>query len=108
VYAQYLADKGEEVVAIALGAPNNETAYVFSQTAIQLPSIDMHLPVGAQVILVDHNESGQSIDHREQYTIIGVIDHHKIADFHTPTPLYMRVDAVGCTCTILHELFKEQ
>ena len=103
-----MADKGEEVTPIALGVPNNETAYVFSKTTIQLPAIDMHLPVGAEVILVDHNEAGQSIDHREQYTIVGVIDHHKIADFHTPTPVYMRVDAVGCTCTILHELFKEQ
>lgn len=107
-YAQYLNDTGDHAQAIALGIPNNETIYVFAQTNRALPEVDIHLPVGAEIILVDHNEAGQSIDHREQYLIVGVIDHHKIADFHTPTPVYMRVDAVGCACTILYELFKER
>ena len=107
-YAAYLADHWETVQAIALWVPNNETKYVFSKTTLQLPDVDMHLPVWAEIILVDHNEAWQSITHREQYTIVWVIDHHKIADFHTPSPIFMRVDSVGCTCTILHEMFQEQ
>lgn len=107
VYAQYLSDCGEDVQAIALGAPNSETVFVFSQTAIPLPWIKTELVAWSEIFLVDHNEAWQSIDDREQYTITWVIDHHKIADFHTPVPVYMRVDAVWCTCTILFELFKE-
>lgn len=108
VYARYLHDRWQKVQAIALGEPNNETHYVFSRAWIQLPSVMPRLPEGAEIVLVDHNELGQSIDARELYTIVWVIDHHKIADFHTPAPIFMRVDAVGCTCTILHELFTEQ
>jgi manganese-dependent inorganic pyrophosphatase len=108
VYAQFLRDSGEEAIAIALWAPNNETIFVFSHANISLPKIDLHLPVGSNIVLVDHNEAWQSIPERGEYVIVGVIDHHKIADFQTTTPVYMRVDAVGCTCTILHELFKEQ
>jgi manganese-dependent inorganic pyrophosphatase len=107
-YAAYLTDQWETVQAIALWVPNNETKYVFSKTTLQLPEVDIHLPVWAEIILVDHNEAWQSIAHREQYTIAWVIDHHKIADFHTPAPIFMRVDSVGCTCTILHEMFQEQ
>lgn len=107
-YATYLTDQWETVQAIALWVPNNETKYVFSKTTLQLPEVDIHLPVWAEIILVDHNEAWQSIANREQYTIVWVIDHHKIADFHTPAPIFMRVDSVGCTCTILHEMFQEQ
>lgn len=107
-YAVFLRDKWETVTPIALWEPNNETKFVFSKTSLSFPQVDTILPVGAEIILVDHNESGQSIPNREQYTIIWLIDHHKIADFHTPAPVFMRVDSVGCTCTILHEMFQEQ
>lgn len=108
VYAAYLADQWETVQAIALWVPNNETKYVFSKTSLQLPVVDTHLPVWAEIILVDHNEAWQSIADREQYTIVWVIDHHRIDEFKTQWPIYIRTDAVACTCTILHELFLEQ
>jgi manganese-dependent inorganic pyrophosphatase len=55
--------------------------------------------------LVDHNEASQSIEDRHLHKVERLIDHHKIADFETGTPLMMRVEPVGCTCTILHEMF---
>ncbi len=60
-----------------------------------------------KVILVDHNEKGQSIKGLEQAAIIEIIDHHRVADIQTMTPLYFRSEPVGCTCTIIAKMYKE-
>ncbi|NLL71697.1 MAG: putative manganese-dependent inorganic diphosphatase [Epulopiscium sp.] len=60
-----------------------------------------------QVILVDHNEKGQSIKGIEQAHILEVIDHHRVADIHTMSPLYFRAEPVGCTCTIIAKMYRE-
>jgi manganese-dependent inorganic pyrophosphatase len=91
-----------------LGVPNNETVFVFSQAGLSLPAVKTILPESAKIFLVDHNQAGQSIAERDNYEIVGVIDHHNIADFSTASPVFMRVDNVGCTCAILRELFQEQ
>ena len=106
-YATYLQDSGEEAKAIVLWSPNNETSFVFSYAGLALPEIMMSLEQWSEVVLVDHNEASQSIDGRDGLHIDTVIDHHKIADFSTSYPVTMRCEKVGCTCTILHELFKE-
>lgn len=60
-----------------------------------------------RAILVDHNERGQSIDGVEYVNIIEVIDHHRVADIQTMTPLYFRVEPVGSTCTIVSKMYIE-
>ncbi len=60
-----------------------------------------------KVILVDHNERGQSIDGIEQAEILEVIDHHRIANFETTMPLVCRAEPVGCTSTIIAKLYRE-
>jgi len=60
-----------------------------------------------QVILVDHNESQQSVKDLDRVQVIEVIDHHRIANFKTESPLYYRAEPVGCTATILNKLYKE-
>jgi len=59
------------------------------------------------VILVDHNEKGQSIKALEKANILEVIDHHRIADIYTMSPLYFRAEPVGCTATIISKMYKE-
>ena len=61
-----------------------------------------------QVILVDHNERGQSIRGVEEADIIEVIDHHRIAEIQTASPLYLRIEPVGCTCTIVAKMYQEK
>ncbi|WP_195269302.1 putative manganese-dependent inorganic diphosphatase [Eubacterium sp. 1001713B170207_170306_E7] len=61
-----------------------------------------------QVILVDHNERGQSIRGVEEAEIIEVIDHHRVAEIQTATPLYLRIEPVGCTCTIVAKMYHER
>lgn len=60
-----------------------------------------------KVILVDHNERNQSIIGVEEAEIIEVIDHHRVAEIQTATPLYLRIEPVGCTATIIAKMYHE-
>lgn len=60
-----------------------------------------------QVILVDHNEQSQAVDGIDEAELLGIIDHHRIADVHTNKPIMFRADPVGCTGTIIVGLYHE-
>ena len=60
-----------------------------------------------QVILVDHNEQSQAVDGLEEAELIGIIDHHRVANVHTNRPILFRADAVGSTSTIIADLYRE-
>ena len=64
-------------------------------------------PRRKKVVLVDHNESSQSVPGLEQAEIIAVIDHHRLADVQTVNPVYMRNEPVGSTNTIIGTMFQE-
>ncbi|WP_115028308.1 putative manganese-dependent inorganic diphosphatase [Acetobacterium bakii] len=61
-----------------------------------------------KVILVDHNERSQSIIGVDEAEIIEVIDHHRVAEIQTTTPLYLRIEPVGCTATIVAKMYHEK
>lgn len=60
-----------------------------------------------KVILVDHNERSQSVDGLENAEIMEIIDHHRVADVVTGTPIYFRNEPVGSTSTIIASIFFE-
>ncbi len=60
-----------------------------------------------RVILVDHNEQSQAVDGIDEAELLGIIDHHRIADVHTNKPIMFRADPVGCTGTIIAGLYHE-
>jgi manganese-dependent inorganic pyrophosphatase len=60
-----------------------------------------------QVILVDHNEQSQAVDGLEEAELIGIIDHHRVANVHTNRPILFRADPVGSTSTIIADLYRE-
>lgn len=60
-----------------------------------------------RVILVDHNEQSQAVDGIEEAELLGIIDHHRIADVHTNKPIMFRAEPVGCTGTIIAALYHE-
>jgi manganese-dependent inorganic pyrophosphatase len=64
-------------------------------------------PTKKNVILVDHNEYAQSADGIEQTNIVEIVDHHKIGGISTDVPMSFRVMPVGCTCTIIYQMYKE-
>jgi manganese-dependent inorganic pyrophosphatase len=60
-----------------------------------------------RVILVDHNERSQAVDGLDEAELLGIIDHHRIADIYTNRPIMFRADPVGCTGTIITGLYHE-
>ena len=56
---------------------------------------------------MDHNEIGQSVPGLEQAELVGIIDHHRLADVQTGYPVFMRNEPVGSTNTIIGTLFQE-
>src|SRR5229473_7216774 len=61
-----------------------------------------------RIVLVDHNEQSQAVDGIEEAELLGIIDHHRIADVHTNKPIMFRADPVGCTGTIVTGLYHEE
>ena len=64
-------------------------------------------PRRKMVVLVDHNELGQAVAGLEQAEIIGIIDHHRLADVQTGSPVYMRNEPVGSTTSIVASMYQE-
>ena len=65
-------------------------------------------PKRKKVVLVDHNEASQSVPGLEEAEIVEIIDHHRLADIQTGTPIYMRNEPVGSTNTIIAGMFQER
>ena len=60
-----------------------------------------------KVILVDHNETAQSVEGLDEAEIIEIVDHHKIGDISTKNPINFRNMSVGSTNTIIYEMYRE-
>ena len=60
-----------------------------------------------KVILVDHNEKNQAVDGIEEAEIVEIIDHHRLGNIETMGPVFFRNQPVGCTATIVYQMYKE-
>lgn len=60
-----------------------------------------------QMILVDHNEKSQAVDNIDEAEILEIIDHHRIGSLETFQPVMFRNQPVGCTATILYQIYGE-
>ena len=65
-------------------------------------------PRHKRVVLVDHNETSQSVPGLEEARIVAIVDHHRIADIETTNPIYLRNEPVGSTNTIIADMFRER
>lgn len=61
-----------------------------------------------RLILVDHNEVSQAVEGLEECEIQEIIDHHRIGSLETMSPVYFRNQPVGCTATIVTQMYREQ
>ncbi len=68
---------------------------------------DMVNPQKKRVILVDHAEVSQMVEGMDEAEILEVVDHHRVGTLETPGPIFYRLQPVGCTCTIIYEMFQE-
>jgi manganese-dependent inorganic pyrophosphatase len=60
-----------------------------------------------RVVLVDHNERAQAVNGIEQADIVGVVDHHRVADLVTTQPPLMRLEPLGACSTLIAKLYRE-
>lgn len=67
--------------------------------------LDMHKK---KVVMVDHNEKDQAVDNIEKAEILEIIDHHKLGSLETMQPISFRNQPVGCTATIMYQMYGEQ
>ena len=96
----------EEVIACRLGEINEETKYALEYFGVQAPKFIEKIEENQTVMLVDHNEFSQSVEGIEKAKIDTVVDHHRINNFQTAEPLFYYAQPVGCTATLLFELYK--
>lgn len=61
-----------------------------------------------QVILVDHNEKNQAVDGVEEAEVLEIIDHHRLSSIETMGPVFFRNQPVGCTATIIYQIYQEE
>ena len=64
-------------------------------------------PNRKRVVLVDHNETSQTVSGLDQAELVGIIDHHRLGDVQTGYPCFMRNEPVGSTTTIVATMFQE-
>lgn len=106
IFADYLNFIWEEAVANKLGNINNETKFVLNQVWIKEPETIKSLEQGTKVALVDHNENSQTIDGIENLELFAIIDHHKIGNLKSDSPLFIRVEKLCSTASILYKMMK--
>ena len=106
VMANLERELGNNAKAVRLGNINKETEYVFNFLGIERPELVEKIEDGQDVILVDHNESTQSVDNLENANVQKIVDHHAI-NFSTSAPMYYRAEPVGCTSTVLYKMYNE-
>ncbi len=63
---------------------------------------------GKRIILVDHNEMSQAVEGMSTANVVEIIDHHRIGGINTVGPVYFRNQPLGCTATIIYQMYQEK
>lgn len=88
------------------GEINKETRFVLDRFGLTTPDLVTDAS-GKKLFLVDHNESTQMVDGYETAEIIGILDHHKV-QFSSSKPLYMHIEPLGSTASLIAKLYMEK
>ena len=95
---------GEDCTPTRQGDVNPETQWILEKFSHEAPELKTEY-AGENVYLVDFMESSQSPSDIAEATILGIVDHHKLGDLKTNAPLEMWVRPVGCSNTIVKQMF---
>lgn len=109
-YADYKKKhEGLDAVAVRLGKVSLETQYILDYFNVEAPQFieDIDFKGGENLILVDHNEKGQSVPNIEDFNLVEILDHHRIADLVTDKPIYFRSEPIGSTASLVAKKFFE-
>ncbi|GGI75757.1 manganese-dependent inorganic pyrophosphatase [Shewanella hanedai] len=95
---------GEPSIAARLGDLSPETAFILEKFGFEAPEFKTSY-AGEEVFIVDHSELTQAPDDIAEATIVGIVDHHKLGDLTTSTPLECWIRPVGCSNTIIKMMY---
>ena len=95
---------GEETLPARLGELSPETMFILDKFGFEQPELKTSF-AGEGIYIVDHSDRIQGPDDIDEATILGIIDHHKLGDITTSTPLEIWVRPVGCTNTIIKMMY---
>ena len=95
---------GEDTTPSRQGEINPETTFILEKFGFEKPMLKTNY-AGENVYLIDFMESSQSPSDIAEATVLGIVDHHKLGDLKTATPLEMWVRPVGCSNTIVKQMF---
>ena len=96
-----------QVISCRLGPLNKESKFALEYFGFEPPTLITKASEADEVILVDHNNPGQSAKDIKQAKVVKIIDHHGLAGFSSPEPIYILTEPVGCCCTVLYKLYKD-
>ena len=102
--ADLMSKRGIEAKAIAQGAPTPESMFVLEKFGLTAPEVVTSV-AGQKLILVDTTERAQLPADLGEAEVTGVVDHHKLGDVTTSNPLEMWVWPVGCSCTVIKNMY---
>lgn len=95
---------GEPTVPARLGELSPETLFILDKFGFEQPELKLSY-AGESLYIVDHSDRVQGPDDIDEATILGIIDHHKLGDITTNTPLECWIRPVGCTNTIIKMMY---
>ena len=102
-YSYLKRQLGMDAVAARAGEPNKVEAPVLLTSVARKSESDEK----TKIILVDHNESKQCVDGIKDADVLELIDHHRLGDFETESPIFILIRPVGCVNTVIYGLYKQ-
>lgn len=102
--ADLMSKRGVRAVPYAQGEATPETMFVLERFGFSAPQ-RLGKVAGRELVLVDHSDRGQAPEDLDEAKLIGIVDHHKLGDITTSSPLMMWVWPAGCSCTIIKNMY---
>ncbi|MEG3754024.1 manganese-dependent inorganic pyrophosphatase [Psychromonas arctica] len=96
---------GKKATPALQGEPNPEALFLLEQSGLPQPEIRTEV-AGEEIFIVDYSDWGQGTEDMKKATILGIVDHHKLGDITTSTPLECWIWPVGCSATIVYNMYK--
>ncbi|XPV67475.1 MAG: manganese-dependent inorganic pyrophosphatase [Halarcobacter sp.] len=101
----YLLNKiGREAIPARQGEPNPETQFILEKFGFEAPELKTEF-AGCELFITDYSDRGQAPKDLDEATVVGIVDHHKLGDITTSAPLECWIRPVGCTNTIVKEMY---
>ena len=104
-YAALKQAQGVEAVAVRLGEVGKEAQYALDYFQVEAPGLNASVEEKQAVMLVDHNEPAQSVDGLDKAELLEIVDHHRLGGLNTANPIFVHIEPVGCTATIITKMF---